>query len=204
VLPCKSHRLSADRRGYKAGRFTYCATERPLFASYMETLIISVLHPSNPPRSQPRTKDDDEEYEEDDDDETLNGYKPWPELSWPLRAAYSALDFFRISNSIGFQSRSIELKGLCRKSRIARFRAASFFCSRNRICIPQAQPTYFARYRDTQVLHETFDADSSARIVYRLLRQAGRLPLHLSQIPNIAYKISPHVSLKQVRCQFYC
>ena len=28
VLLRKSHRLSADRRGYKAGRFTYCASER--------------------------------------------------------------------------------------------------------------------------------------------------------------------------------
>jgi hypothetical protein len=28
------------------------------------------------------------------------------------------------------------------------------------------------------------------------LQQAGRLPLHLSQIPNIAYKLLPHVSLK--------
>jgi hypothetical protein len=28
VLPRKSHCLSAERRGYKAGRFTYCASER--------------------------------------------------------------------------------------------------------------------------------------------------------------------------------
>src|SRR4029077_8695738 len=71
----------------------------------------------------------------------------------------------------------------------------------SRICIPQAQPVYCARHRDTPALHATFDADSSARIVYRPSRQAGRLPLHLSQIPNIAYKLLPHVSLKQVRCQ---
>ena len=67
------------------------------------------------------------------------------------------------------------------------FSAVSFLCSRNRICIPQAQPTYFARHPDTPALHATFGAGPSARPVYRPSRQAGRLPLHRSQIQNIAY-----------------